>query len=265
MKKKLLGLLTLALTATLMVGCGTKKGGGGESGGGEGGGGGGEPPAPVTYSFSDVVEAYALAGIEGVEIPDYSGAAIEVEVDEERPTYYISSTTREEMEAYADSLEAAGWNLEQDEYEDYGGTFEDTRAQVYLGDYLAMEGYECVIVSFGLAPDSDFPSAEIAADLANLGVTDSLPEYSGTDATGFSWYCEDDGIQLGILFEGEIEEDVLATYQADLLAANYTEAGADKYGDMHYTSPNGQIDVCAWRGSDIGYSGYIFVDIAVIE
>ena len=264
MKKKLFGLLTLALTATLMVGCGTNKKGG-ESGGDTPTPTPTPTPEPKTYSFSAVEELFALAGIEGVEIPDYSGAAIEVEVDEERPTYYISSSTREEMEAYADSLEAAGWNLEQDEYEDYKGAFEDTRAEVYLGDFLAIEGYECIVVSFGLAPDSEFPSAEIAADLADLGVTDTLPAYSGTDATGFSWYCDEDGIQLGILFEGEIEEDVLALYQADLLAANYTEAGEDKYGDMHYTSPNSEIDVVAWRGSDIGYSGYIFVDIEIIK
>ena len=53
----------------------------------------------------------------------------------------------------------------------------------------------------------------------------------------------------------------IASYQADLVAAGYTEAGEDSYGDMHYASPNAELDICAWNYYDIA----IRVDVVVTK
>ena len=216
-------------------------------------------PIPVSsISFEEMVEAYANAGVT-VEIPDFEGAALNLD-DSYFPTYYVEGATREEMDAFADAMKAAGWDLEQDSYEDYSGFFEDTGAFVEIQDYIDY-GYG-VRVAFSLEalPEDGFPSAEIAADATSAGVTDTIPEYTGANG-GFSYYSGADGHQLTIFVaDGSSEDAVIEAYRADLLGAGYTEAGEDKYGDMHYSSPNGEIDVCAWRGSDIGYDGRVYVD-----
>ena len=220
-------------------------------------------PTVTSLNFDDFVAAYAQVGIEGVVIPDYEGEAISPAFQEEYNAYFISGSSAEEMEAFVAALKEAGWVLEQDQYGDYSGLYADTYAQVYVGNYIGVTGYDCIIVQFGVyTPSSEtFPSGEISATLAALGVTDEVPAYSGTDSNEFYFYSSD--LQISwVVAEGE-EADSVATYQADLLAAQYTEAGADEYGDMHYTSPNGELDVSVWNGATYGYTGRVFVDIAV--
>ena len=108
-----------------------------------------------------------------------------------------------------------------------------------------------------------FPSEQIAEDLASEGVTDVVPVYSGSDVYEFGYYSGLDGRQLYWSTEVGNEPASIATYQADLLAAGYTELGADQYGDMHYASPNAQLELCAWNGEDLDEPGYVMVDIYV--
>lgn len=219
-------------------------------------------PIPVSsISFAEMVEAYANAGVT-VVIPDFEGAELNLD-DSYFPTYYVEGATREEMDAFAAAMTTAGWDLEQDSYDDYAGFFGDTGAYVSIEDYIDWGWGVRVAFSLESTPASDFPADEIAADLEAAGVTDSVPAFSG-EAAGFDYYSGTDGRQLTIVVpDGSTEDDVIATYQQDLLDAHYTEAGEDQWGDMHYSSPNGQIDVCAWRGSDIGYDGYVFVDFEI--
>ena len=220
-------------------------------------------PEIHSVSFTEAVEAFSELGIE-VVVPDYVSESEELASTISGTTYYLTGTTHAEMETFAGTLIAAGWGLSADSFGDYSGVYGETKAKVYVADYLEYS-YQAIVVSFSLAPDSSFPSEEIAEDLSALGVTDTLPAFTGEQASAFSWYCEDDGIQLMItVAEGSTEAAVIAQYQADLLSATYVEAGVDTYGDMHYTSPSGELDVVAWAGSDIGYTGYVFVDIEVL-
>jgi len=214
-----------------------------------------EHPIPVeSVPFDDVIEAFAGLGVE-VVIPNYEGDGLSYLLD--GATYYIYGSSEEGMEAFAASMKEAGWVLEQDFAGDYEGSFGETDAKVAIQNYLEDEG-GAIVVSFGYEA-SQWPAEEIAEDLAKYGVTDVLPAYSG-EATGY--YYNASYKQLSFM-PSVSEASAVATYQADLLAAGYTEAGADTYGDMHYTSPNGQLDVCAWKGSDAGASGYVIIDIEI--
>jgi hypothetical protein len=214
-----------------------------------------EHPVPVeSVPFDDIVAAFAELGAE-VVIPNYEGESLSYLAD--GVTYYIYGSSEDEMNAFAASMIEAGWLLEQDFAGDYSGAFSETDANVSIVNYLEDEA-EAIVVSFSYEA-SKWPAKEIAEDLALAGVTDELPAYSG-EGTGFSYYSGAQGRQVSFV-ASDSEATAVATYQADLLAAGYTEAGLDDYGDMHYASPNGQIDVVAWKGSDIGYSGYVFIDL----
>ena len=174
--------------------------------------------------------------------------------------------------AYLDALEDAGWVVLLDEEEPTAGivTMEYgpdsvtglSGELVFTVEFYEGLGVELVFYPYceDLIPfePAEFP-AEVNEDLAAAGCTDTLPAFTGA-AEEYSYYSQGGRRQLAIIVKGS-EAEAIATYQADLLAAGYTEAGVDSYGDMHYTSPNGEIDVCAWNGADIDYAGYIFVDI----
>ena len=209
-------------------------------------------------SFAAVVEEFAEAGIE-VVIPDYLSENGELLV--EAGIYYITSSTHDEMDAFAASLEEAGWVLTTDQWGDYEGNY--GYASVYVGDWLNYSSHHNAIeIEFSM-PD-EFPADKIAADLEAAGITDTLPVNSGF-AVKYGYYSGEDGRQLSwTIYPSDTEENAVATYQADLLASGYTELGLDSYGDMHYASPNDELDVCVWKGSDIDEDGYIFVDIEII-
>ena len=127
---------------------------------------------------------------------------------------------------------------------------------------LSSEGKKDVIVKFGAVQDAfsvDVANIndEIAADLsATLSITDPLPVCTGA-VKDFKYIP--DGHQLVVAVEAGAEDAFVTQYKADLATANYVEAGEDKYGDMHYNSPEGNLDVCVWDLPDY-YAGYAFVD-----
>lgn len=92
-------------------------------------------------------------------------------------------------------------------------------------------------------PAEEWPAADIAA-LLPARVTDVVLPFNG----------EASGYELGSVFgtyvivtvEAGQEEALIAAYAAALKEAGWTELGADSFGDMHYASPNNQIDVCAY-------------------
>ena len=218
-------------------------------------------PEHIEISFDDIVADYAEEGVV-VSIPYYIGNE-SVTYEANQGVYYIYNSTNDEMQEFAANLIASRWVLEEDSYGDYSGSYLDTRASVYVGDYLEIDGYECIVVSFGYLPSETFPSETIASDLASVGVTDIVPVFTGS-AKGFDYYSEAGERQLTIyVSDDSTESATINRYKNDLTIAGYTEAGKDEYGDMHYTSPHNQLDICAWAGSDIGYDGYVFVDIVV--
>ncbi len=247
------------------------EGSGGE--GGEGSGGEGGEGDVVLFPSEEIATDLAKSGVSDV-LPPYSGEAANYIYIPEYRQLLVSTTegTKEGEEAFvagyvADLLAAGYTEGEEDEYGDmhYISPNGELDVCVWGGSAVGNEGYVVVdIVVIGEEQgSSEFPSEEIATDLAKDEVTDTLPVFSG-EAKGFDYYSGEDGKQLTIFVADDSSEAAtIAQYQADLINASYTEAGLDEYGDMHYTSPNGQIDVCAWAGSDISYDGYVFVDIVL--
>lgn len=127
---------------------------------------------------------------------------------------------------------------------------------------LSSEGKNDVVVKFGAVQDAFSVDVvnindEIAADLSStLSITDALPVCTGA-VKDFRYIT--DGHQLMALVEEGSEDAFVTQYKADLATANYVEAGEDKYGDMHFTSAEGNLDVCAWDLPDY-YPGLAFVD-----
>ena len=105
-----------------------------------------------------------------------------------------------------------------------------------------------------------FPSSEIAAYVTSLGLSDTVPEFSGT---AISYDFDADYGSLDIEVGTGNESAAIATYASDLTKAGYTEGGADSYGDMHYISKNEELDICAWDGNDAQTAapGHVYVDI----
>ena len=94
--------------------------------------------------------------------------------------------------------------------------------------------------------------------------TDALPGIA--DGTEYDSYGGVDYGMFEIVVATDAESKVapmLASYQENLLNANFTEIGEDEYGDMHYASPNGQYDVGPWSGLDAQSPGnFVVIDVA---
>ena len=105
-----------------------------------------------------------------------------------------------------------------------------------------------------------WPAEEVAEGLAQIGITtDALPALE-VDSSYYSVYVGTSKIQIAAQVESE--QEAITSYQATLVAANYTNIGPDSYGDLHFLSEHSEADVCIWAGSDIGYDGYVFIDVA---
>lgn len=106
-----------------------------------------------------------------------------------------------------------------------------------------------------------FPSDKVDAYTSSLGATDKVPAFSGK-AISYTFY-DDEGV-LDIEVGEEKVAASLTTFFSDLTKAHYTEAGQDDYGDMHYLSPNAQLDISAWDAAEASTPapGHIYVVIA---
>ena len=193
MKKSKL-LLVLA-SAFILSGCNLfNKGGnseapassGSESSGSESSGSESSQAQGQSFSFADVVASFAAAGVEGVSIPNYDAASESATCtyDTANGEFLLKGTTNAEMQAYASALTAAGWTLETDSYGDYSGVFGETRAQLWLEDWLDYSK-QAIVLGFTLGPDTAFPSADVAAFLTANSWTDSIPAFSSVFTTTY--------------------------------------------------------------------------------
>ena len=129
----------------------------------------------TSISFSSVVSWYASEGIT-VTIPDYQGSTLSAEIQE--TTYFIDGSNADEFEAFATSMKSAGWGLVADSYGDYSGAFGSTRAEAYVGNYIGVTNYDCIIVQFklGVEPTATFPGAEVNEFLNTYSMGFTLSE-----------------------------------------------------------------------------------------
>ena len=158
-------------------------------------------------------------------------------------------------------LEAGFTNAGQDEYGDTYYNSADN--QISVCPWISSSSGKLIIDIFAgpfVAPEGGWPTADIASALATIdsSISDSVPEYADNSLVwGLDAYS--DGIELyAVLSSSSAASSAVTSYGATLLAAGYSEAGTDSYGDMHYTSPNGQLDVSAYASG-----AYLIIDVMV--
>ena len=149
--------------------------------------------------------------------------------------------------------------------------FADGSEEVLDDDAYVVTDFDLSAVGNGEAKITFGPLSETlayqVADISEYIYADLLLEDDTLvdKVPGLSSGVEDyqyEGGQLFVIFEEDLEaEDVVAQYGEELLAANWTENGADSYGDMHYKSPNGELDICPWSYYGIA----VIVDIKNIK
>ena len=215
----------------------------------------------------DAMKAYfASKGFSGeMTIPLYEAADSEAYFTIEILTSYyavnIFNSTKDEMDAYAELVDSTeGWSVKDGRYTgDYEANFGDEQygPGMYIENWLEESIGAIRILCFVTEPPK-WPTESIASALAELGITDTLPEYSG-EATDYTFNASN--LKVSITVGAGNEADALVQYKKDLADALYTEGGADEYGDMHYVSPNAQLDVCPWDGSLWGSTGKIIIDL----
>ena len=203
-------------------------------------------------SIKDTVPAYTGTNNGFQLLDDYYGMAAVVLVDE--------GTEAAGAADYVAALPDAGYVL------DGVTTIGDDRyvspnEEIYVSVYPAATPGTITIYFEPVesqGEEGEWPATKIANALEN--VTDVVPALEGAEYYGV--YTNDEKVQIEVDFGDEsVVSSKLSEYQTTLTTAGYTNAGADTYGDLHFTSPNNQLDVCAWKGSDIDYDGEIFVDI----
>ena len=266
MKKSKL-LLVLA-SAFILSGCNLfNKGGnseapassGSESSGSESSGSESSQAQGQSFSFADVVASFAAAGVEGVSIPNYNAASESATCtyDTANGEFLLTGTTNAEMQVYAQALTAAGWTLTTDEYGDYSGVFGETRAQLWLEDWLDYSK-AAIVLGFTLAPENVFPSEDIAAYLTANSWTDTMPVFSNALTTGFQ-FSADYG-QLIILTASGSEDALLEAVVSFYLSeqGGFANGGVDANG-YHLVSANAQFELVAWDWP-AQYPGYVILN-----
>ena len=103
-----------------------------------------------------------------------------------------------------------------------------------------------------------WPATEIASFLAQYDISDVVPGYTG-EAKSIVFTSSDQEIAIEVP-DGSTEASVLSTYVADLTRANYIK-GPQYQGYDTYNSPEGNIGLLPYKGSDAGESGYVFIMI----
>ena len=189
--------------------------------------------------IEDTVPAYTGANNGFQLLDDYYGMAVVVLVEE--------GTESAGASAYLKTLTDADYVL--------NGTtkigddrYVSPNEEIYVSVFpAATPGTITIYFEAAEEDDSVWPTTKLANALGE-NVTDVVPALDGADYYGL--YVDDEKIQIEVDFGDEsVISSELSKYQSALLTAGYTEAGADKYGDMHYASPNNQLDLCAWKGS----------------
>ena len=258
-------LIIPALVAMLAVGCNKD---------------GGSKIHPVPFLVDDVVAYYS----ENFEfelpedmLPDYpskNGDAVLTFDDSWMPyngcvDVYVENTTKKEALAYVGAMVKAGWTLEETTPDDDDvvytlSAFAEGSDEYYPGcviyDYINSNDYVDIMFGAMPRPQTEFPAETVAALLEYYGTFAELPapEFAAESYTVY-------GTQLKVEVGEGNEEGAISSYQGTLVAAEYVSAGPDQWGDEHYTSPNGELDVCIWDGNTASTPapGFVYIDLEI--
>ena len=163
--------------------------------------------------------------------------------------YYLGTTAPLDVLVYAQYADGSEMSVEDGQFTVTGFSTETegTReATVKFGPVSGTVEYQVINIS-----------DEISASLvAELSIADALPTFTSHP---IDYQYSPSYRQLSIKVEEEKEDEYMAQYLNDFLTAEYVENGEDKYGDMHYKSKEGNLDICVWDYPS-EYPGYVFVD-----
>ena len=181
--------------------------------------------------------------------------------------YFSSEELEDAKDAYIDVLEDAGWTFSHNDswgdpyYISPNGQLE---VNVWVSTYS-----NCVYLSVYAYEEPtpveyDYETlAECAAYLEgeyNAGGQDTILTTLDCTVEGVNLYEGDDGIQVqAYVSDYEDLQDVVDAYGEALLAAGFTAGTPDEYGDITYTSPNGEFTLAPWQ-YDSYYEGIFFID-----
>ena len=174
--------------------------------------------------------------------------------------FETSAQKNASQEAYIALLEEAGFEYAGDD--EYGDPyFNSPNDEFCVNPWLGSSALNIdVYAGPYVAPVAGFPADDINAALLLLEptLTDKLPDYDTELIYSFSANNSGTGVQI-MAMPTDVNAEI-GLFGANLLANNFTEAGADSYGDMHYLSPNGELDVCAWNY----YDSYVIIDVEIL-
>lgn len=101
-----------------------------------------------------------------------------------------------------------------------------------------------------------WPSDEAIAKYLPAYLSDTIPAFTGEFSEVVVADQQGAFIAITVGSDTDVKNAAVSQYQADLIAAGYTEVGADSYGDMNYASPNKEINVVVYVTS----KDYIMVE-----
>ena len=202
--------------------------------------------AEFSFSFSEVVAMFAEEGIT-VSIPNFEGSK-DIEEEHEGSAYYFDNATREEMEAFADSLTKAGWALSQDEYEDYAGYYGQTRAWVSVQDWIDWGEYIRVTFGFDPEPVAEFPYTDLNAFLAEYELGFTIESSIVFPGSPYTIYTGTDSL-LGVYHyytfevEGDYLDDMNSILEPIITAVGYSLNTEDSDETSYYYSNEAEHEV----------------------
>lgn len=160
------------------------------------------------------------------------------------------------LAAYKATLATAGWTSAG---ESASGSpyYNSPNEQLNVNPWkYTSDGYSLLIIDVypgKFVPTSaGWPSAKIAEFIGSEELANQIPAYDQSRV----YEVEESEYADFIIFTASTDKAAdVAAYTEILKAAGFTENGKDRYGDQHYLSPNGRVDL---NPTD-GYSSDIFV------
>ena len=221
-----------------------------------------EPPIQqgVTLSFEGGVAYFESEGFAGVEIPNYECASSDAKLTqpdvEEYPTaYIIKDSNADEMEAYLDVLDKAGWTI----FEESSGYYADLYAieeegaktpEIYIADFsgYSVEEYDGIAIQFLIyeipVSAASFPLEDVNAYLAEnalaYGFTLSQAEADALSALSTSFVFQSGTDSYGypiayVVMSGDVASQALAIIASTIEAAGFEyDSDYDAYYNEYY-------------------------------
>ena len=215
---------TLAVSALLAVSCSN----------------GSSPAKEKGFKLTEAVEFYAERGVSNVTIPNYVAEDKEATITFDESLIEsngwlkadIKGSTKEEMDAFADSLEDKGWTVGEGRYSgDYEAVFGDSLAHMYVENWLQETAESIRLYFFVEEPLPTAWPAQTISDIFDYYEADyfEVPAFVAADATfDAQVYSESgfyaDGVYVKI--DGATEAEVNTYLQTTLPGADWTVSGS---------------------------------------